>query len=84
MARAVDMLNNSGVADAIREMQRRQAEVSRSLALADTLARQSDLFRAAQAMHEMVARTSAALDSLNRVHPSWLSVLGEAGYLLPN
>ena len=73
IARVVALLNNSGVADAIHQMQRQQTSISRILALADGAARQSDLFRAAQTLHEVGARTSAALDSLNRVHPSWLS-----------
>ena len=75
IANAIDLLNTSGVSDAIREMQRRRDEVSRSLALADSVARRADLFRASQTLNEMVAQTSATLDSFNRVHPSWLSAL---------
>ena len=82
IARVFDSLNNSGIADAIRQMQRQQTSISRVLALADSAARQSDLFRAAQTLHEVGARTSAALNSLNRVHPSWLS--GQRNVAIPS
>lgn len=76
IARVVALLNNDGIADAIRQMQRHQTSINRILALADSAARQSDLFKAALTLHEVGARTSVALESLNRVHPSWLSSQG--------
>ena len=82
IARVFDSLNNSGIADAIRQMQGQQTSISRILALADSAVRQSDLFRAAQTLHEIGARTSAALNSLNRVHPSWLS--GQRNVAIPS
>ena len=77
IANAVDLLNTGGVADTIHQMQRLQIETGRSLALADNIARQSDLFKATQTLHEIGARTFRTWDSLNRVDPSWLSALSD-------
>ena len=73
IARVFDSLNTSGVADAIRQMQGQQASISRILALTDSAARQSDLFSAAQTLHEIGARTSDTFNAITRVHPSWSS-----------
>lgn len=76
ISRVVDLLNNSGIADAIHRMQRQQTSINRMLALVDSAARQTDLFRATQTLYEVSARRSAALDSFNRAHTSWLSGQG--------
>ena len=72
IASAVDLLNTSGVADAIRQMQRQQAEVSRALSLVNKTAWQQDLLSVTRHLDEL-SREMA--DTLDKAHHSWLSDL---------
>ena len=86
LSRAVNLLNTSGFSEAIRRMQRQQAEVNRILALNDQSIRQTDLFRAAVRLNDLNLQISDTLkrtgalslsDDFNRIHQSWVSDLRE-------
>ena len=74
IANAVDLLNTSGVADAIHQMQRQQAEVSRVLSLVNDTAWQQDIFSVTRHLHELSRQMA---DTLDKAHHSWLSELGD-------
>ena len=84
LTRAVNLLNTNGFSEAIRQMQRQQAEVNRTLALTDHAVRRTDLFKATLRLHELNLQVSDALkgtgalsDDFNRIHHSWISDLGD-------
>ncbi len=72
IADAVDLLNTSGVADAIRQMQRQRAEVNRALSLVNKTAWQQDIFSVTRHLHELSQQMA---DTFDKAHHSWLSEL---------
>ena len=72
MMDAVDLLNTSGVADAIRQMQRQQAEVNQALSLVNKTAWKQDIFLATRHLNELSQQMAS---TLGRAHHSWLAEL---------
>ena len=73
-ARLADLLNASGVTEAIRQMETQQAAMEKALSLTDYAARHGELFKSATILHELSLLPSNSMQiTFDQVHRSWLS-----------
>ena len=73
LARLVDQVNASGVAEAIRQVERQQAAIMKVLSFTDYAARHAELFKSAARLHELSLQPLVNMQTtLDQVHRSWL------------
>ena len=77
LTRTLNLVDTGSILTAASQLQVRQAEISRFLSAADFTTRHTDLLRATQIMHDLSVHTPVALNTFDRIHPSWFSALKE-------
>lgn len=71
--RLIDRISLSGIPAVIRRVEKQQAAISRAFALAGREAQVQNLVKANRHLQDLNARKALGLDSLARVHSSWLA-----------